>query len=322
MAPVTRELVTPLVTDAMALLRANYVFPDKAERAAAAILAELDAGTYDGLDEGTLAAKLTDRLYELCGDWHLRVRPRRPVQDTARDDTSYAERLRMGNHGIAKVERLDGNIGYLVLTEIAYPGVGGRAIAAAMELVSHTRALLIDLRRCRGGSPHGVIFWNSYLFADADTHLNDIYDGRSGETRQFWSAAYVPGERYLDRPVYVLTSGATFSGAEEFAYNLKHQGRATLVGETTRGGAHPTDTFAITPAVEITVPTARSVNPVSGTNWEGTGVEPDVATAPDEAFPTAYREALRHVIDTATHPGLLAEAHAALADRQYFAETG
>lgn len=311
-----------LVAKAVGLLRENYIFPDKAEHAATTILAELEAGAYDGLDEDTLGAKLTDRLYQLCGDWHVRVRAR----DAAlRESTSpqqarelWLERSRLDNYGVAKIERLDGNVGYLDLTQIAYPGAAGRTIAAAMELVSHTFALLIDLRRCRGGSPHGVIFWNSYLFADGDTHLNDIYDGASGETRQFWSATYVPGERYLDRPVYVLTSGATFSGAEEFAYNLKNQGRATLVGETTRGGAHPTDSFPITPTLEITVPTARSINPVSGTNWEGTGVEPDIAVPPGEALPVAYREALRHVITVATDSELLEQAHAALADELLF----
>ena len=272
---------------------------------------------------------VTVRWRSVTGDWHLRVRVRHvTVQDTTTPEQArqaWLERSRVNSHGVAKVERLDGNIGYLDLTEIAPPGAGGRAIAAAMELVSNTYVLLFDLRRCGGGSPHGVIFWNSYLFPDADTHLNDIYDGASGETRQFWSAAYVPGERYLDRPVWVLTSGATFSGAEEFAYNLKNQGRATLVGETTRGGAHPTESFPITPTVEITVPTARSINPVSGTNWEGTGVEPDIAVAPDEAFATAYREALRHVVGrsqetggSAVHPSALEEAHAALADHLLF----
>jgi C-terminal processing protease CtpA/Prc len=114
-----------------------------------------------------------------------------------------------------------------------------------MQLISHTHALIIDLRKNSGGSPAGVIFWNSYLFPDSQTHLNNIYDGATGETRQFWSLAYVPGERYLDRRVYVLISEMTFSGGEEFCYNLKTQGRATLIGQTTGGGAHPTQVFPL-----------------------------------------------------------------------------
>nr|BFE72757.1 hypothetical protein GCM10020092_060580 [Actinoplanes digitatis] len=124
---------------------------------------------------------------------------------------AYLRQAPHTNYGIARVERLDGNIGYLDLRQIPEASAGGRAIAAAMELVSHTEALIIDLRKNRGGSPNGVTFWLSYLFPDDETHLNGIYQGESGETRQFWSLAYLPGERYLDRPVSVLTSEVTFS---------------------------------------------------------------------------------------------------------------
>jgi len=225
---------------------------------------------------------------------------------------AWREQQRLANYGIARVERLDGNVGYLDLRAVTGAGIGGRAIAAAMELVSQTHALVVDLRDNRGGSPDGVIFWTSYFFPDGDTHLNSIYDGATGRTRQYWSLAWVPGPRYLDRPVYVLTSDLTFSGGEEFCYNLKAQRRATLIGETTRGGAHPTEVFPITPTFEVTVPIARSVNPVTGGNWEGTGVEPDVAVPAAEAFDVAYREALRHVLSASTSPAVLAEARAAL----------
>lgn len=183
-----------------------------------------------------------------------------------------------------------------------------------MELVSHTNALIVDLRYNGGGSPDGVIFWTSHFFPDEKTHLSSIYDGATGATKQYWSLAYLPGERYLDRPVYLLTSGYTFSGGEEFCYNLKAQGRATLIGETTRGGAHPTDSFPITPTLEITVPTARSVNPVTGTNWEGTGVEPDIAVPAPEAFAVAYRKALHDVLGSSPAASVLDEVRTVLGD--------
>jgi len=168
--------------------------PDKAE-AAAAIRIRLDAGEYDELDEEALGERLTEQLYAACADKHLRVRLRGAELHEAMTEEQaravWLEQSRLGNYGVARVERFDGNVGYLDLREIAYPGVAGRAIAAAMELVSHSHALIIDLRNCRGGSPPGVIFWNSYLFPDDETHLNDIYDGASGETRQFWSAPYL-----------------------------------------------------------------------------------------------------------------------------------
>jgi C-terminal processing protease CtpA/Prc len=305
-----------LVVKAIDLLCDKYIFADKAQEAAAAIRRRLAAGEYDGLTEEALGERLTAELFEVCRDKHLRVRVRdeslREALTEAELVAAWHERQRLTNYGIARVERLDGNVGLLELRGVTGADIGGRAIVAAMELVSHTHALIVDLRKNRGGSPAGAIFWTSYFFPDGDTHLNSIHDGATGQTRQYWSLAWLPGERYLDRPVYVLTSALTFSGGEEICYNLKAQGRAVLVGETTRGGAHPTDAFPITPTFEITVPVARSVNPVTGTNWEGTGVEPDLAVPAAEAFDVAYRESLRHVVATATAPEVLAEARAAL----------
>ncbi len=306
----------PLVEAALELLTAKYVFPDRAKDAAAAIRDRLAAGEYDGLDESSLAERLTGELFALCGDKHLRVRVREEgMHDQLTDaelTTAYREQSRLGNYGIAQVRRLDGNVGYLDLHGVADPVVAGRAIGAAMELVAHTHALIVDLRKNRGGTPDGVQLWHSHLFPDSDTHLNDIFHADTGETRQYWTLANVPGPRYLDRPVYLLTSAFTFSAGEEFAYNLKALRRATLIGETTRGGAHPTDVFPFTPTLEITVPVARSVNPITGTNWEGTGAEPDVVVPADEAFDVAYRTALEHVLTVDASPAVLAEARAAL----------
>ena len=181
-----------------------------------------------------------------------------------------------------------------------------------MQLVSNTHALIFDLRRNRGGSPDGVQLWNSYLFPDSETLLNTIYSGETGEIRQFWILPSVPGERYLDRPVYVLTSDFTFSAGEEFTYNLKTHKRAVLIGETTRGGAHPTDVIPLTATLELTVPIARSINPITGTNWEGVGVEPDIAVAAERAYDLAYTQALEHVLTTKTSGAVLDEARAAL----------
>ncbi len=128
------------------------------------------------------------------------------------------------------------------------------------------------------------------------THLNDIFHADTGETRQFWALPYVPGTRYVDRPVYVLTSSHTFSGGEDFCYTLQALGRAQVIGETTGGGAHPTRPFPISPAVHIAIPFARSINPVTGTNWQGTGVVPDVAVPEERAYDVAYGLALRHVL--------------------------
>jgi hypothetical protein len=290
-----------IVTKAMELLRANYVFPDQAERAATAIGARLEAGEYDGLDEITLTDRVTDHLQEILGDKHLRLRlgggpgPRREPEK--RPDREKMRAMgRLDNFGIRRVERLDGNVGYLDLRRMPVAANAGPAISAAMELVAGTYALIIDMRHNGGGAPEGVVFWCSYLFDGEPTHLNDIFRADTGETRQFWTLPYVPGTRYPDHPVYVLTSERTFSGGEDLCYTLQALGRAQVIGETTGGGAHPTRPFPISPAVHIGIPFARSVNPVTGTNWQGTGVVPDVAVPEAQAYDVAYARALEQVL--------------------------
>lgn len=298
-----------IVTKALELLRANYVFPEQAGQAATAIEARLEAGEYDDLDEITLTERLTRDLQEITGDRHLRVvlgggpGPRRQrIGEPEEPKDHEARRLamrrmgRLDNFGIRQVERLDGNVGYLDVRRVAVPANAGPAIGAAMELVAGTYALIIDLRHNGGGAPEGVVFWCSYLLDERPTHLNDIFHADTGETRQFWALPYVPGTRYPDRPVFVLTSGRTFSGGEDFAYTLQALGRATVVGETTGGGAHPTRGFPISAAVHIGIPFARSVNPVTGTNWQGTGVVPDVPADAERAYDVAYARALEEVL--------------------------
>jgi hypothetical protein len=315
-----------IVTTAMELLRANYVFPEEAERAATAIEARLEAGEYDDLDEITLTERLTSHLQEVTGDRHLRVGlgggpppgrgPRAPdgpgrYPDLPKDHegrrVAMRQRGRLDNFGIRRIERLDGNVGYLDVRRVAVPANAGPAIAAAMELVAGTYALIIDLRQNHGGSPEGVVFWCSYLFEEQPTHLNDIFHADTGETKQFWALPYVPGTRYVDRPVYVLTSHETFSGGEDFCYTLQALGRAQVIGETTGGGAHPTRPFGISPAVHIGIPFARSINPVTGTNWQGTGVVPDVAVPEAEAYDVAYTRALEHVLSLDDVPPPIAD---------------
>lgn len=322
-----------IVMTALSLLRSHYVFPERAGQAATAIEARLAAGEYDDLDEITLTERLTSHLYEICADKHLQVRlgggpgpgapgpgpgpERSPGRDEHADHEArllaMRQRGRLDNFGIHRVGRLDGNVGYLDIRRVPVPAFAGPAITAAMELVAGTCALIIDLRRNGGGSPDGVVFWCSYLFGNPPVHLSDIFHADSGETRQFWSLDYVPGSRYPGRPVYVLTSSRTFSGGEDFAYTLQAHGRAVVIGEATGGGAHPTRGFPISAAVHIAVPFARSINPVTGTNWQGTGVVPDIAVPHSEARTVAYAKALDHVLSADVPPPIADEARDGLA---------
>ena len=142
-----------------------------------------------------------------------------------------------GNFGFARVERLDGNIGYVDLRGFTPPEIASETAAAAMTFLGGTDAMIFDVRQNGGGSPEMVAFLTSYLF-EGTVHLNDFYSRPTNETRQSWTLPYVPGRRFPGKNVYILTSRKTFSGAEEFTYNLRHLGRATVVGETTAGAAH------------------------------------------------------------------------------------
>ncbi|MFF7233993.1 Peptidase family S41 [Streptomyces sp. 2323.1] len=275
----------------------GYVFPQRAVEVDQAIRARLASGAYDALSGAAFCAAVTAHLQEVCPDKHLRLlwqdEPR--VTESAQEDAGRAAFLalmRAENHGIRRCEQLDGNIGFLDVRWMADAGEGARAIGAAMELVAHTRALVLDLRECRGGSPAGAAMWCSYFFPDDQVHLNDFYERSTDSTRQYWTLSHLPAPRYLYRPVYVLTSATTFSGGEDVAYTLQAYERAEVIGETTRGGAHPTERYPVTEHITVTVPTARTTNAVTGTNWEGVGVQPDRDVPADTAFEVAYKEAL------------------------------
>ena len=145
------------------------------------------------------------------------------------------------------------------------------------------------MRENGGGSPGMVAFVSSYLL-DRRTHLNDLWTRRTGKTEEFWTRDSVPGRRFGgEKPIYVLTSARTFSGAEEFTYNLKHMKRATIIGETTGGGAHPVAGHRIDEHFMIGVPFARAINPITHTNWEGVGVKPDIVVPADDALAAAQK---------------------------------
>ncbi|MFI0976019.1 S41 family peptidase [Streptomyces sp. NPDC021093] len=294
-----------IIDQALNRIVAGYVFPEKAAELDTVIRGRLAAGAYEGLDGAALCTAVTADFQEVVPDKHLRLLwtdvPQTPVRAGDADDAddadenaaraAFSARLREENQGIRRVEQLEGNVGLIDIRLIPSADEGAAAIGAAMQLVAHTSALVLDLRACPGGMPEGAAMWNSYFFPDDQVHLHDIEDTPSGTSRQFWTVAHLPAPRYLDRPVYILTSADTFSGGEDVAYTLQAHGRAVLVGETTRGGAHPTTRYAVTEHVLVTVPTARTISTVTGTNWEGVGVLPDLPVPADQALATALKAA-------------------------------
>lgn len=295
-------------------LQASYVFPETAREMDAAVRERERRKEYERITSArTLADSLTAHLRAVSHDKHLSVvySPRPiPVERPDEEPTPemlvrQAAMLRHINYGFEKVERLDGNVGYLELRGFAPADAEGaeEVVATAMTFLARTDALIIDLRRNGGGDPGMVRLLSSYLFADEPVHLNSLYWRPDDRTEEFWTLREVRGTRYgADRPVYVLTSDRTFSGAEEFSYNLKSLKRGTIVGETTGGGAHPGGVQRVTEHFGVWVPSGRAINPITGTNWEGTGVEPDVKVDEAEALRVAHLAALRSVLARASGP--------------------
>ena len=211
---------------------------------------------------------------------------------------NYQRFVRQINFGFEKIERLQGNIGYIDLRGFSDPEAGVETVAAAMNFIGNTDALIFDLRQNGGGSPEMVALICSYLFGEKPVHLNSLYWRKGDKTDEFWTKASVAGKRYGEtKDVYVLTSNRTFSGAEEFSYNLKNLKRATIIGETTGGGAHPGGMYRINDHFGAFVPIGRAISPITKTNWEGTGVEPDVKVPKELALKTAYLMALNKVAE-------------------------
>jgi len=230
--------------------------------------------------------------------------PEREDRGPSHEDIArQIEFMRTVNFGFEKVERLPGNVGYIDLRGFQPAQFGAETVVAAMNFLANTDALIIDLRRNGGGEPAMVALISSYLFGPEPVHLNDLYFRPDNSTRQWWTLPYVPGKRYGEKKeVYVLTSNRTFSAAEEFTYNLKNLKRATIVGETTGGGAHPGGPRRINEHFGIWVPSGRAINPITKTNWEGTGVKPDVDVPADQALKVAHIAALKKVLERVAEP--------------------
>ncbi len=272
-----------------------YVYPDGAKKMEEGLRSRQRRGEYDAVTDGdAFAALLTSQLQEVSHDKHLRVNYspfQLPVEkhgSSPEDEARFRKQMERSNCGFERVEVLPRNIGYVKFNEFDEASICGPTAIAAMNFLAHVDAVIFDLRDNGGGDPSMVALIATYLFAKP-THLNDLYNRKEDSTQESWTLPSVPGTRLTEQPVFVLTSSRTFSGAEEFSYDLKNLKRATIVGETTGGGAHPVSGHRVNDHFMIGVPFARAVNPISKTNWEGMGVEPDVRVPTSEALETAKK---------------------------------
>lgn len=288
--PIDADARARTVDAAARALRDEYVFPDVGAAMADAIRAALERGDYDAIgDDAALAARLSDDLQAISRDKHLRVRVMpKPAQAEERSliapDPSEARRR---NWGFRSCEIADGNIGVLRFDVFSPEEEAKRIADSAFAFLARCDALVFDLRRNGGGSPEMIAYLTSYLLEEP-TLLNRMLDRTGAVVGEAYTEADIPGRRFApDLPIFIVTSDDTFSGAEEFTYNLRNLGRATVVGETTGGGAHPVRPVRLDDRFVVIMPHLRAQNPITGTNWEGTGIRPDVEIQADLALDKA-----------------------------------
>jgi retinol-binding protein 3 len=300
-----KEMVVSSITN---LLRDNYIFPDKAEEMSRLISEKLKGRHYEHIDDPMqFANQLTGDLQSISHDLHLHVRfdPQmvteirmsQSPEDSLRFISLMDSRQSRENYGFEEVKMLSDGVGYLKLNGFSGSTHAGDAAAAAMNFLSNAEAVIFDLRQNGGGSPDMIQILTSYLYDGDLIHLNSFYYRPNDLTTQRWTLPYVPGKKLPHAEVFILTSRSTFSAAEEFSYNLKNLKRATLIGETTGGGAHPGEFMVASDEFGIFVPNGRAINPITNTNWEGTGVQPDIEVPASDALKEAHYRAVVKLAD-------------------------
>lgn len=293
-----------MVEIAIAKLMARYIFPEKVPAIAKVLRGKLSTGAYDRIDDPkAFAEAVTADVQTVAHDKHMRLfwsaKAQPPRTAAGQPDPAELQRFQRIeadlNFDMPRVEVLDGNIGYLKMNGFDEAERAGPVFAAAMAFLKRTDAIIFDMRENHGGDPHMVSFAVSYLFP-VDT-LIITFHSRDGPDQQMWSLPDVPGGRWsIDKPVYVLTSGRTGSGGEEFAYDIQQLKRGTIVGGTSWGGANPGEVVPLDAHFAIFIPQGAPMNPISKTNWEGVGVKPDVPVDPATALDVAWRMAMEKLI--------------------------
>ncbi|MFC4930941.1 S41 family peptidase [Massilia sp. GCM10023247] len=305
-AVLDRAMRVNTIDTLVAKLNAHYVFPDKAKKMEAVLRQRLQEGKYDGISNGyRLARQLTADIHGVVRDRHLKVGfhpklalpaeadgPAPATQAQWEQRTNFVTRLimrRTASRSVKRVERLGPNIGYLKISSFPVAYLVAGKYAAAMDELAGTDGLIMDLRQNDGGDPQAVALLISY-FVDRRTRLNDIWDRETGNTVEHWTDDKLHGKRYGGKkPVLILAGPRTASAGEDFAYTMQALKRATVIGERTWGGAHPAALHGIGGHFFATIPGQRSISPITGTNWEGVGVTPDIAATQDMALAVAMK---------------------------------
>lgn len=300
-APLTAKVRTAVLDSVRAILRRTYVDADTGRQIAAYLAQRERAHAYDSLTDATRFAQDVRRdLQAINRDKHLTLMLQPPgMQRVAVADdnamTQMAQMARRGNFGLRKVEILDGNVGYLEVTGFDDAPGAYAAIGDALRFLERTDAIIIDVRRNGGGSGEMSHMLFSHFLGQTPVPTIRVRDRSAGEDTTLTSVAAVTGPRRTTVPLYVLTSGFSASAAEEFAFVLKNQKRATIVGARTAGAGHMNQIIDVGHGFAFSVSYTRVSDPVTGKEWEQVGVAPDIETPAPDALEAARQHALQRM---------------------------
>jgi len=278
------------------LLNQYYVFPDVAKKIEVQLKAEFSKGYFNNIkSDEELAEKINLEMKSIANDLHLRfwvAGSSNPFGLNRKKTTDYIYQKvnDIQEFGFFRTGKAGNDIGYLEIKGFPPLNSSKESIDTAMKCLTDSRVLIIDVRRNGGGIPETIKYICSYFF-EKPTHINSIYWRYLDKTDDFITLEEVGGRKMFDIPIYVLTSSNTVSGGEEFAYNIQTQKRGVLIGEVTAGGANPCDVLNLD-KFRISIPTGRAINPITKTNWEGTGVKPDYEIDASKALELALEKAL------------------------------
>ncbi len=272
------------------LIQSKYVIAEAAEKYAAELKKKYTSGCYDSCTDAKAFAKtVTADLINITHDKHInfRVIESSAVGENAESALHHPVRYHLlrakENTGFFKLEWIENSIGYVDIRRFYSFDQAKDLIISAMKFLANSNAIIIDVRENGGGSGD---YLSSY-FLPYPTQLTSSYARENDLLTEFWTIKDIGAEPLLDTPVFILTSDRTFSASESFAYDMKVRKRATIVGDSTKGGAHSVDLYKVDDQFEIYLSTEQAINPLTGENWEGVGVIPDILVPSEVALDTA-----------------------------------
>lgn len=290
------------------VIESKFLYEDYAGKMSVYIKNQFKKGLYDSLSEvNSFCSRITSDLRKVYNDKHLFVfySPEEtleikalnnslPKNELIRFNKIVFEEESSENFGFKELKILDGNVGYLKLSYFTSPQYFEDKVNLAMSFLSHSDAIIIDLRNNGGGEGSSLLA--SYFLPPKETKLGCTICRDTTFNSESKNQINIKGKRFLNEDLFILTNSRTFSAAEDFSYTMKHLKRATIVGEKTKGGAHPVDILILYNDILIQLPICESYNPITKGNWEGIGVIPDISVSSGEAFNVAYIKAIENIL--------------------------